>query len=114
MTAPTPEQIEAAIKELNMAAGIADTFHGRNCCAALDTLETAIASLQAEVAALKEQRDTATAMAANTISANLDLKAEVVRKDGLLKQLKTNSNCSEHQLLIINEAIAPAEPEVKS
>jgi len=44
--APSDEKVRAAIKELNMAAGIADTFHGRNCCAALDTLEAALAEPQ--------------------------------------------------------------------
>lgn len=39
------EQLKADIKELSFAAGIADTFHGRNCCAALDRIEDALQSL---------------------------------------------------------------------
>jgi hypothetical protein len=34
--------LKADIKELSFAAGIADTFHGRNCCAALDRVEEAL------------------------------------------------------------------------
>jgi len=34
--------LKADIKELSFAAGIADTFHGRNCCAALDRIEEAL------------------------------------------------------------------------
>jgi len=47
MTTITKEQVDAAIKELDMAAGIADTFHVRNCCAALDNVEAYIAQLEA-------------------------------------------------------------------
>lgn len=36
------------IKELSMAAGIADTFHGRDCCSALDRLEDYIEELRKE------------------------------------------------------------------
>ena len=36
------EQLKADIEELRFAAGIADTFHGRNCCAALDRVEEAL------------------------------------------------------------------------
>ena len=34
-------KIECAkeIRELEIAAGVADTFHGRNCCAALDRVQ---------------------------------------------------------------------------
>jgi len=47
MTTITKEQVDAAIKELDMAAGIADTFHVRNCFAALDNVEAYIAQLEA-------------------------------------------------------------------
>jgi hypothetical protein len=36
--------LEADIRELQMAANIADTFHGRNCIAALDRIEAALQS----------------------------------------------------------------------
>jgi hypothetical protein len=36
------EALEADIRELQMAANIADTFHGRNCIAALDRIEVAL------------------------------------------------------------------------
>jgi len=42
MTIEMEAQVKADIKELSMAAGIADTFHGRNCCAALDRIEAAL------------------------------------------------------------------------
>lgn len=38
----TKEALEADIRELQMAANIADTFHGRNCIAALDRIEAAL------------------------------------------------------------------------
>lgn len=38
----TKEALEADIMELQMAANIADTFHGRNCIAALDRIEAAL------------------------------------------------------------------------
>ena len=41
----TDEKLREAVKELSMAAAIADTFHARNCCAALDTIEAAITEL---------------------------------------------------------------------
>lgn len=82
MTTPTPEQIEAAVSYLREAlayrpeVGEAFDFEG---AAHLTTALNAIASLQAENAILREQRDTSTVMAANTVAANLALKAEVER-----------------------------------
>ena len=76
-----------------------------------------IASLEAENKQLKSSLESAVnahQVCKDTLEAeNARLKADVERKDGLLKQLKTNSICSEHQLLIINEALSPAAQEVK-
>jgi len=54
MTTITKEQVDGAIKELDMAAGIADTFHVRNCCAALDNVEAYIAQLEKRVKVLED------------------------------------------------------------
>jgi len=54
MTTITKEQVDAAIKELDMAAGIADTFHVRNCFAALDNVKAYIAQLEERVKVLEE------------------------------------------------------------
>lgn len=54
MTTITKEQVDAAIKELDMAAGIADTFHARNCFAALDNVKAYIAQLEERVKVLEK------------------------------------------------------------
>ncbi len=45
--------ISKDIKELGMAAGIADTFHGRDCCSALDRIEDYIEQLRKRLAELE-------------------------------------------------------------
>lgn len=44
----TQKAIKKDLRELQMAANIADTFHGRDCCAALDRIEAYIAALEAK------------------------------------------------------------------